>query len=116
MARAVKYTVGCDRCYSWHRSGLTRKVANIEAVGHMRANPGHSCSVLAENPPLAVFANPGQGADSILSFGVIELAYWHAEDGKAYKHKFKAGVCAELLDDGSVRLYHKNNKPLWGDF
>lgn len=51
-----------------------------------------------------------------LSHRVYAVQYRHAEDGKDYEHKFGRGVCMELLSDGSVRLYHSQGKPLFGEF
>jgi hypothetical protein len=47
---------------------------------------------------------------------VYEIRYRHSADGKDYKHVFKSGVCAQLLADGSVRLYHKSGKPLMREY
>jgi hypothetical protein len=68
----------------------------------------------AHNPPLVTFANPPRG--ELMSKRVYELAYKHVDDSKAYKHKFAAGVCLEALPDGSIRVYSKHGKRLWGDF
>ncbi len=75
-------------------------------------------STYYENPALAVFGNPGRGrrVTAQLSKRVYAVQYRHVEDGKSYQHKFGAGVCMELLSDGSVRLYHRDGKPLFGDF
>ena len=35
------YTVCCTQCYSFIKSGLTRKAADIEAVSHMNAYQHH---------------------------------------------------------------------------
>jgi hypothetical protein len=67
------------------------------------------------NPPLVAFGNPRRVV-ALLSRRVYGVQYKHTDDGKAYQHKFGVGVCMELLSDGSVRLYHKNGKPLFGDF
>lgn len=68
-----------------------------------------------KNPSLVVFGNPRKPG-ALLSERAYAVQYKHVEDGQPYEHKFKAGVCIELLSDGSVRLYHKSGKPLWGDF
>lgn len=67
---------------------------------------------MKRNPPLVVFGNPRR---PIISKRVYEIAYKHAEDGKAYKHDFASGVCCELLPDGSARLYRMDGKPVWED-
>lgn len=68
-----------------------------------------------ENPSLVTFANPRQVV-SVLSKRAYALQYQHASDRKWYEHKFKRGVCIELLSDGSVRLYRMDGQSLWGDF
>lgn len=71
---------------------------------------------LYQNPPLVAFANPGRKLVSTLSNRVYAVQYRHADDFKDYQHKFGAGVCMELLSDGSVRLYHRDGKPLFQEF
>lgn len=70
---------------------------------------------MRKNPSLVTFANPRK-AVALLSKRAYAIQYRHAEDGNDYSHKFKAGVCIELLSDGSVRLYRNDGKSLWGDF
>lgn len=95
------------------------------------------------NPPLVTFSNPPrrrrrrnpeEGDDAQLdeyaanpprkgskrveklSDRVCHIEYYHAAGGKRdrpYRHEFKAGVCMELLTDGSVRIYSKSGKPLY---
>lgn len=70
-----------------------------------------------KNPTLVTFSNPSKsGRAGMLSKRAYEVRYKHIEDGHAYKHEFGPGVCIELLRDGSVRLFHKDGKSLWGDF
>ena len=47
---------------------------------------------------------------------VYEIKYKHVVDGDDYVHKFRAGVCMELLADGSVRLYRNDGRPLFRNF
>lgn len=69
------------------------------------------------NPALTIFANPGKrAAGKIVSRAVKEIWYVHAEDGKLYRHDFAAGVRAEMLPDGSARLFRTDGKPLWKNF
>lgn len=66
------------------------------------------------NPPLVVFErNP---PTDIIGEQVLAVWYRHAQDGKAYVHKF--GDDVELLaePDGSVRLEHRGGLDLWSDF
>jgi hypothetical protein len=67
-------------------------------------------------PGLTVFTNPPEGEGEVVSERVYEIRYRHIEDGANYKHSFRPGVCAELLPDGSVRLYHRDGKPLMREF
>lgn len=65
------------------------------------------------NPPLEVWhANPPE------TFGrrVYDITYRHDDDGLDYIHEFGPSVALEALDDGSVRLYHVDGRPLWADF
>jgi hypothetical protein len=62
---------------------------------------------------LIVFSNPAGKRSKLISKRVEEIRYQHTADGKWYKHPFGPGVCAELLTDGSVRLYHSQGKPLF---
>jgi hypothetical protein len=74
---------------------------------------------MARNPKVTVFAgNPSRRrtVQRQQSSRVYEIAYKHNEDGKAYKHTFKPGVCLELLSDGSIRIYSRTGKPLWRNF
>lgn len=65
------------------------------------------------NPALAILANP---ASKPLASEVYEIAYKHADDGRAYKHAFHGGVRATLNGDGSVTLRHRGRKALWADY
>jgi hypothetical protein len=69
-------------------------------------------------PAVTIFANPERDLRRgvLVSKQVVEIRYVHVANGKAYKHPFNRGVCAELLPDGSVRLYHANGKPLMQEF
>ena len=69
-----------------------------------------------KNPSLVTFANPRARVTAQLSKRVYAVQYRHVEDGQDYEHTFKTGVCMELLSDGSVRIYSRSGKPLWGDF
>jgi hypothetical protein len=68
------------------------------------------------NPPLVAFANPRRRVVAQLSRRVYAVQYRHCEDGKDYSHEFHAGVCLELLSDGSIRIYSRTGKPLFGDY
>lgn len=83
---------------------VSRTVGTI-ILGHV------SESEYEPNPPRGT-----TGRGTKVSGRVYEIRYKHAADGKNYRHPFKAGVCAELLPDGSVRLYHAKGKPLMRDF
>ena len=69
------------------------------------------------NPALVTLANPPKPkVVEVLSRRVCHVEYMHAAGGKTdrpYRHVFGAGVCMELLSDGSVRLYSKSGKPLY---
>lgn len=70
-----------------------------------------------QNPPLITFGNPGtRKVVAQLSKRVLELRYIHLANNLAYKHSFARGTCAELLADGSVRLYRMDGRPLFKDF
>jgi hypothetical protein len=71
-----------------------------------------------ENPALTIFANPGgkRARGQIVSRAVKEIWYVHAEDGKLYRHDFARGVTAEMLPDGSARIFRRDGKPLWKNF
>jgi hypothetical protein len=140
---ADTYTVACDRCYSWHRTGLGKKLANIEAVGHMNMNPGHSCSLIKEDKKTRggkVESNPPHSGQT-MSRHVIAVIYRNVSDssdvvrvhgfGNADIELSKArggGVTIRGLEDfpdvrmiaepdGSVRLIHKNpGTSLWQEF
>jgi hypothetical protein len=60
--------------------------------------------------------NPGKGRGQLISKRVLEIRYKHNDDGKWYKHSFKAGTCAALLPDGTVVLYQQDGKPVARDF
>jgi hypothetical protein len=60
-----------------------------------------------KNPP---------AAGRIISKRVLEIRYKHNDDGKWYKHSFKPGTCAALLDNGTVVLYQQDGKPVARDF
>lgn len=64
--------------------------------------------------------NPSRGRGVLVSRRVYEIRYHHIEkDDKGrqdFKHTFGRGVCAEMLPDGSVRLYHKDGKPLMREY
>jgi hypothetical protein len=67
--------------------------------------------------------NPSRGQRSqgqVMSHRVYEIRYKHVEADERgrrnFKHTFRPGVCAEMLPDGSVRLYHKDGKPLMRDY
>lgn len=59
---------------------------------------------------------PVRQLGQLVSGNVHQIRYTHVQDGKNYEHKFGANVCAELLDDGSVRLFHAKGKPLMREF
>lgn len=83
---------------------------------HMKVNPTRR---RGKNPPVVAFVNPpskSRRVVALLSGRVYELAYRHLDDGQDYKHTFGPHVCMQLLDDGSVRLYHEHGQPLFGDF
>lgn len=65
------------------------------------------------NPPLEVWRTnpPGTFGDE-----VYDVRYRHSDDGLNYVHDFGPGVELEGLDDGTVRLYHRDGLPLWDDF
>lgn len=64
--------------------------------------------------------NPSRGRGQVVSRRVYEVRYRHVQkDAKGrrdFRHTFRPGVCAELLPDGSVRLYHKDGKPLMREY
>lgn len=76
------------------------------------------------NPKVTVFhANPKgrrvvpfSGGSVLQSTRVFEIAYKHVQDGDDYIHKFRRGVCLELLPDGSLRIYSHDGKRLWKSF
>jgi hypothetical protein len=120
-AVAQAYEYAAEGAY-WHE--LER--AARQAVGGRRSrqrrrfNPPRTARRRAarrvhRNPPLVTFGNPPRKGQ-VMSKRVYELAYKHVDDSKAYKHKFAAGVCLEALPDGSIRVYSKHGKRLWGDF
>lgn len=55
------------------------------------------------------------GHKRLLSNNVTEVRYIHAQDSKAYSHKFASGVRMYALADGAIMLAH-NTKKLWEDF
>jgi hypothetical protein len=82
--------------------------------------PSRQSATIRRNPPrkrgsrVTTFRrNP---AGQLITERVLEIKYRHAADGKWYKHTFKAGVCAMLMDNGTVVLYQKNGKPVAQDF
>lgn len=72
-----------------------------------------------KNPALLTLKNPprvGSKRVEKLSDRVCHIEYVHAAGGKTdrpYRHVFNAGVCMELLTDGSVRIYSASGKPLY---
>lgn len=73
---------------------------------------GIHIDIASHNPPFAVFGNPG---GSVMG-EVVEIRYKHHDDGKYYRHPFRAGVLAIALKGGAVLLRHRQGKPLWEDF
>lgn len=61
-------------------------------------------------------ANPPGVRGRLISKRVLEIKYKHNDDGKWYRHTFKAGTCAALLSDGTVVLYQQDGKPVARDF
>lgn len=99
------------------RVEITRMAARVAVQEDAAWDAATRAGKVRENPPLVAFANPPALRSVALQSGrVYELAYRHIDDGKDYKHKFGPGVCMQLLDDGSIRLYHEHGKPLFGDF
>lgn len=96
---------------------IIRKAAKMHdvTVPAQRAIRTISARKPKENPSLVTFANPRQ-AVALLSKRAHALQYQHVDDGQWYQHKFKRGVCIELLSDGSVRLYRADGQSIWGDF
>lgn len=72
------------------------------------------------NPPLTILGNPalprGLRVSRQLSRRVFAIQYKHVQDGKDYQHDFASGVCMELLNDGSIRVYSMTGKRLWKVF
>jgi hypothetical protein len=58
--------------------------------------------------------NPPRLLGELIGF-VEEIRYTHAQDGKAYYHKFEVAPEMRALPDGSLRIHHPDNK-LWGDY
>jgi hypothetical protein len=98
----------------WVKTGA-RKYDSVD--GHLRGVRIGSINakVVLVTAIKAYHENPPRSGVAV-SDRVYEIRYKHAADGKNYRHPFQAGVCAEWLPDGSVRLYHKNGKPLMREF
>lgn len=77
-----------------------------------------------ENPGLVVWGNPPEKfagrIDALQTRRLYEVRYKHAEDGKDYRHEFKAAaqLFTVKLDDGmrALLVVSKDGKPLWDDF
>lgn len=65
------------------------------------------------NPPLEIWHTNPPG---VFGEEVYDLRYRHADDGLDYVHDFGPGVELEGLDDGTVRLSHRADLPLWEEF
>lgn len=62
------------------------------------------------NPVIGILGNPPVDAKYLGKVTYIE--YTHGHDGKKYFHDFTPAVFAQVMDDGSVRLWHPTNN-LW---
>lgn len=82
------------------------------------------------NPPLVVFANPGNRRTQVksvcvnrvgfLSHEVHSVAYVHCDDGKPYQHDFErpTDLIACKTDDGRkvLVILNPDGEPVWEDF
>ena len=98
----AKGATGQQAIESARRSVMTRKLNPKVTVFH--ANPKGRRVI------------PFSGGSVLQSTRVFEIAYKHVQDGDDYIHKFRRGVCLELLPDGSLRIYSHDGKRLWKSF
>lgn len=71
------------------------------------------------NPPLIVWGNPPDSAEShLMSKRVYAIEYRHVDDDEDYRHPFAAGVSmfAHGKHGQQVTLYRPDGKPLSRDF
>lgn len=85
---------------------------------------------LHQNPPLVVFANPGNRRTEVKSVGIHKVgclshevhsvAYRHCDDGEPYQHDFErpTDLIACKTDDGRkvLVILNPDGEPVWEDF
>lgn len=97
----VNYSGG-DEATAYYTSDPQDAIDTAQAMQRGEKNPGSS-SAHPDNP------------NHVISRNVTEIRYVHAEDGKAYSHKFAGGVRMATTEHGGILLIHPNKK-LWRDF
>jgi hypothetical protein len=104
-------------------SAASKLFAHVE---NMRVERG----IVRRNPPLVVFANPGNRRTEVksvcvnrvgfLSHEVHSVAYRHCDDGELYKHDFERAtdLIACKTDDGRkvLVILNPDGEPVWEDF
>lgn len=108
-------TVGHNgRAIVGHLKGETRRTKSgrtrLTVQATLRPKGGKRSVGRRRNPLIGVLGNPPVDAKYLGKVTYIE--YTHGHDGKRYYHDFKPAVFAQVMDDGSVRLWHPTNN-LW---